>query len=887
MPAASSRMKDTTLLGLLPLLLAASAPQHVAAQSATQQQSTQTVLSSIILNGAIFLVEIVVFFILRPKFRKVYQPKSYLGPEDERVPPQSPSLFGWITPFIKMDKSDILHRQGLDAYMYLEYLELMIITFGPIFFLTWAVLMPLYATGVTRGSTGFNQFTFGNVGSNTTAQLRYIGTLLVQWVCTLWLLYNIQVKVSKFVKLRQEFIVSEKHATTAQAKTLLVTGVPNNLLTEDKLKALYSHLPGGVAHVWINRNLKDLPGMCDERLKWCNKLEGAEASIIKTAFTKIKKGKVEGVDASSYLDGAIPLDLAEKYIAKKERPTHKVGSKIPCMGTEVDTIEWCREEIAKLNHDIEAKRHEVATDFEKYPADNSAFLLFNQQIAAHMAQKAQTHHLPYRMVDRYIEAHPNNVVWSTLNMNPYEKKIRTLVFWLITLALVFFWTVPVGFVAIISNIQGLAEKVHWLSWLDHIGPVTGIIQGILPTVLLAVLNMLLPIFLRLFTQLSGVPTRTGIELSLMDRFFLFQIIQNFLFLTIVSGSIRSVSDFLDSLRKNPSAFPGLIATAVPKGSTFFLSYIALQGLAGAGSGFVQLVPLVVYYIKKFLLGSTPRKLWHIDNDMGSVSWGTLFPVTSLITVIAIGYMVIAPIVVGFALVTFILYYALYRYNFTYVYDQKPETETSGLFFPKAINQIFAGLYLELVMLAALFFLVNAPDSNGGTKQTAIPEGAFTVVLIVLVAGFHYFLNNSYGPLYNSLPLTLVLSTNANAPQSGATAAKLEESLYALTGSDVEKNVSHDSPVKEVVPSHINGALDAHGSKAIDTLNEGIMSAFDHPAVKEDQRTLWFPNDRLGMGLAAVKAAQKHQLSTTNVDTKYDEKNRLEVSASIPPGESLD
>ena len=52
----------------------------------------------------------------------------------------------------------------------------------------------------------------------------------------------------------------------------------------------------------------------------------------------------------------------------------------------------------------------------------------------------------------------------------------------------------------------------------------GIIQGILPPVLLAVLMMLLPIILRKLAKFEGIPRTTGLELSLMTRYFIFQII---------------------------------------------------------------------------------------------------------------------------------------------------------------------------------------------------------------------------------------------------------------------------------------------------------------------------------------------------------------------------
>jgi hypothetical protein len=50
------------------------------------------------------------------------------------------------------------------------------------------------------------------------------------------------------------------------------------------------------------------------------------------------------------------------------------------------------------------------------------------------------------------------------------------------------------------------------------------VQGILPPVLLAVLMMLLPIVLRLLARFEGIPKKTGLELSLMTRFFIFQVV---------------------------------------------------------------------------------------------------------------------------------------------------------------------------------------------------------------------------------------------------------------------------------------------------------------------------------------------------------------------------
>ena len=64
------------------------------------------------------------------------------------------------------------------------------------------------------------------------------------------------------------------------------------------------------------------------------------------------------------------------------------------------------------------------------------------------------------------------------------------------------------------------------------------------------------------------------------------------------------------------------------------SYIILQGLSGTAAGFLQVVPLVLYYVKLFILGSTPRSVYNIKYTLRNIQWGTLFPSVTLIAVIS-------------------------------------------------------------------------------------------------------------------------------------------------------------------------------------------------------------------------------------------------------------
>jgi calcium permeable stress-gated cation channel len=148
---------------------------------------------------------------------------------------------------------------------------MMTIIFLPIWLLSWAVLLPLTSVNNSAGLLGLDRFTFGNISSDHT--IRYVAYVILAWLFTckflllsysnpffifslpylVWVWYIIRREMTNFVTVRQQFLISEQHASSAQASTILITGVPRRYLTEKAITKLYSHLPGGVRKVWLNR----------------------------------------------------------------------------------------------------------------------------------------------------------------------------------------------------------------------------------------------------------------------------------------------------------------------------------------------------------------------------------------------------------------------------------------------------------------------------------------------------------------------------------------------------------------------------------------------------------------------------------------------------------
>jgi hypothetical protein len=57
-----------------------------------------------------------------------------------------------------------------------------------------------------------------------------------------------------FVHTRHQFLVSKEHSRLAQARTVLITNVPEELASEHDLRTFCSFVPGGVDKVWLFRD---------------------------------------------------------------------------------------------------------------------------------------------------------------------------------------------------------------------------------------------------------------------------------------------------------------------------------------------------------------------------------------------------------------------------------------------------------------------------------------------------------------------------------------------------------------------------------------------------------------------------------------------------------
>lgn len=841
--------------------------------------SISALVSTLVVNLVIFVVMVGVFMLLRRTQKRMYMPKTYVTtvPEYKRRAADSVpagGMLGWLTGAGKADDQTLLRTAGLDGYFFLRYLRTMrtIILTGCL--LTVPILIPINITGGgTEG--GLNKLSF----SNSTDKNRLWGHVLVGYVFFSYVLYTIYRELIFYINLRQAYMFSPLYAPRLSARTVLITSVPEEYMTEAAIRRVFDN----VKRVWLNVDVDALEEIVKERDETVMKLEAAEVKLIKTV-DKARRKKL-GANAGSTVDPPVADNgesgsVAARYIDRKQRPSHKTKFLV---GEKVDTIDWCRGKLAELNPKVEAEQAAYKSG-EKGDVLNSCFIEFTSQSTAQVAVQTLAHHMPLHMSPRYIGITPDEVVWENMKLGWLPRLIKIAGTTAFIVALVIFWSIPVAVVGTISQINYLTEKVPFLSFINDVPDVIlGLITGLLPVVMLAILMALLPIILRKCAKIAGAPSLSQIELRTQNSYFAFQVFQVFLVTTLSSAVSSAVTDIIN----NPGSAPGLLADSIPKASNFYIAFMILQGLSISAGALLQIVGLILMKVLGMILDNTPRKMFHRWSTLSNVGWGTVFPVYTNIVVIALTYSIIAPLVCVFATIGLSLLYVAYRYNFLFVYNA--HIDTKGLVYPRALYQTLTGVYLAEIVLVGLFAL-----------RQAVGPLVLQVIFLVFTVLFHISLSGSVAPLLQFLPKTLedvedrlYHSGELGATSSHTTAVDGVPTSLTKGGNPtplppqlqkVGFLAKFLNPGKHESYMECRKLIPVEGGPVIHYTPEQEREAYYHPVISKRAEVIWLPRDAAGVSVQET-AHNRSVVGCSDEGAVVDEKGKVgrRSEESLPPG----
>lgn len=353
-----------------------------------------------------------------------------------------------------------------------------------------------------------------------------------------------------------------------------------------------------------------------------------EGEVMPMELSDSEKEKIKYDTMGLYDESFVEDDenaLWRKYIKPKDRDTFRIPlfnkswwPSLPLIGKKVDTIYYCRKELARLNVEIADDQAHP----ERFPLMNSAFIQFNHQVAAHMACQSVSHHIPRQMAPRTVEVNPNYVLWDNLTMKWWERYLRMFGVIVLIVALVIFWGIPVSFTGALSQVKTLTDELPWLAWINKLPTwLISFIQGVLPPAFLAILFAVLPILLRFLAGVTGTTTSGERELLVQNFYFAFVFVQLFLVVSISTGITTAIQDLIN----DPISIPATLAQNLPKSANYFFSYMILQALSISSGTLLQIGAVIVIVFLRFL-DTTPREKVSRVLSRPGINWGTMIPV---------------------------------------------------------------------------------------------------------------------------------------------------------------------------------------------------------------------------------------------------------------------
>lgn len=629
-----------------------------------------------------------------------------------------------------------MEHSGLDAFFFLRYLRTIIKIFVPTAAVILPILLPLsviHGKTSNAGVQGLNRLTWGGVGLDRSNY--YWAYLVLALIVVVQACYTIYEEHRFYIKIRQEHLSSH-----SSLSTVLISDIPHHLCSIDNLSAVYEKMVEGIHRIWINRDCKMLDEKIKQRDKLVARLEAAETRLISRAIkVHSQSGNLSGTH-----------DKRESVRLPYSRFAW-VSSIIP-LGEKVDLISHYRREISRLNVDIAEDQQSA----NQNKCLHTAFIQFERSIDAHIVCQSVAHFSPFRLSPRYVGKSTSAVIWNNVGLKWWERYIRSILVMGSMAAIIVGWAIPVAFTGFLSQLGAFTTSfpslMHYTPWL------LGFLQGILPQSILIILTILLPIVVRLLVQQQGFALQTEVELTIQRYYFCFLFIQ--VFLTVALSS--SAATILGQISHGFDFLPTFLAINLPKTSNYFLSYLTLHAFSISAGELVQISGLLQYFVISPLMDHTPREQLRRRIGISKVAWATVYPVYTnlacigmqskrcasrarLMDEIGIIYSVIAPLVLISVLIAFGMFWVAFRYNVIFV--MKSISDTGGLLYPTALNQLFVGIYTFEICLIGLFLLARDEDQ----KWACLGQAVIMVAGTLLTGGFQVVLNQAFEPLLRFLP----------------------------------------------------------------------------------------------------------------------------------------
>ncbi|KAJ4270214.1 hypothetical protein NW762_001890 [Fusarium torreyae] len=792
----------------------------------------QLILSLLIGVSAFFL-----FCFLRPRWPALYAARKRRLDHQLGLPALPNSAFGWIPKLYRITEEEVLASAGLDAFVFLAFFRMAIKLFSIMAFFATVIVWPINARydkfrldlgghGAKHDSSSpfynpsqdlFSSSDFldsgdGKKGKDKSFELGWWSYVVCTYFFVGLTIYYLNLETFRVIKFRQDYLGSQ---STVTDKTFRLTGIPEDLRSEDAIKNLIEKLGvGTVDKVMLCRNWKKLDDLVDLRDATLRGLEGAWATFLKHQRQNRKdngsqRRRGDGVpqgasqgqeDGEQSRENGRLLDSEQEPWDSGDEGRPKVNIRYGTLGLRsrnVDAIDYYEERLRRLDAKVFDARK------KSYTPTDTAIITMDSVASCQMAIQARIDPRPGRLLTKLTPS-PSDLVWR----NTYAPRgIRRLKSWAVTLfitALTLLWIFPTASLASLLSFCTLNKASPELgTWLQEHTIIYSLVQNGLPALVVSLLNVAVPYLYDFLSNHQGMISQGDVELSVISKNYFFTFFNTF-FVFAVSLSGLEFWNKIREMVKDTSQIPDAIFRDVEGLSIFYISFIMLQGIGLMPFRILEAGSVFLYPFLRWL-SKTPRDALELKQPP-IFQYGFYLPTSLLVFNLCLIYSVLnlgfVMLIVG--VIYFVLGYFTFKYMVLYAMDQ-PQHATGGAWRIICYRIIIGLVVFEVVMVGriAAFY--------------AFLQSVCILPLIPLSIWYGYYIKQRFEPLTRYIALRAI-----RADEDPDDAAALDDAFQ-----------DEEGPRPSQAILRRGSTLDEYKEKGLQFVNPSLVAPLPQPWIYDE------------------------------------------------------
>ncbi|KAI7895415.1 uncharacterized protein EV154DRAFT_599321 [Mucor mucedo] len=681
------------------------------------------------INAAIAVGVLCLFNILRPNNSLVYAPKYKYATKTKQPPTLGHGFFDWFKPVMHTPDSVLIEKIGFDATFFIKFIRMIrrmlyVMTFVGVCIIIPINIVATSKTGEWPPSPGVEFLSISTINYYDGKFHYSNGDLMWYWCHAggtwifsivmyvfLWRFYV------DYVKFRQEYFESEDYQNSMHARTLMIFNVPVSMRSD---KALAD---------WVNRMGLKYP---------------AQQICIGTQNTELAGYVEEHEEAVRKLEIILSNHLKDGKVVQGKRPLMRVGSSFfgCCGGQKVDAISYYSERVQELQEKITVARSHISsskkTNYGWISYDKVAWAHAN---AKHLASSSSPLlNLPKILSEGpkptiELSPQPKDIIWSNLAMNEHLRRSKRLIASFIFYGFVFFWFIPSSFLSASSNVKELFRLFpNSKIFMKNHPTFVSLVSSWFTPIVMAIFFFILPKILRFMSQQQGYMTGTSLDRQVLAKLFVFFIINNLLVFTVSSTLIAVYSEINEAVQSGTTLTAHQFFTTMSGNltqvaknlsdvSTYWVNYVSLKGL-GVIVDLAQVAVLLTVTLRKLFTRPSPRQLQEFTRPT-AFDFPLFYNVLLFFFTVGLVYSVIAPLVLPFTMMYFLLATMVFKYLLMYVYVTN--VETGGQIWRLLFNRLLVSAVLFQVVMFGVLSLKSARIASFAVAPLPIVTILFKII----------------------------------------------------------------------------------------------------------------------------------------------------------------